>query len=85
MEESTVKDKSKDVNSVTPEKQLSPTIPGLHLSILSKSQLKKLRKNKAKEASKNAPSNVNMNEFEFVSVEVNDIESRENKPVRNYP
>ena len=26
-----------------------------------------------------------MNEFEFVSVEVNDIESRENKRVRNSP
>ena len=47
--------------------------------------MKKMRKNKVKEASKNAPSNVNMNEFEFVSVEVNDIESRENKRVRNSP
>jgi len=82
-EKSTVKAQStNDAINVSPEKQTSPTIPGLHLSTPSKSKLRKMKKNKSKDTCQIISSNVNINEFEFENVEV---ESRENKRGRNSP
>ena len=47
----------------------SPTIPGLHVNTLTKSQLKKLKKNRSKELNQSNVLGVNLSEFDFDSVD----------------